>query len=68
MPRKEIEDITRIHMHIYCDDKLILEQLFSDNIGVSSAIRKIIRSWIDNNNLKISDNQKEVIIFNNLLG
>lgn len=53
MPIKVDEEISRIHICPFTEDLEILKSLFSDNIGVSPAIRKIIRLWIENNNVKL---------------
>jgi len=46
MPVKEIEEIKKIHVFAYEDDIKILEYLYRDNMGVSKAVRNIIRSFI----------------------
>ena len=54
MPKKADAPLDRIHIQLFTSDHLILQSLFSTNIGVSPAIRKIIHSFIENNNLSLA--------------
>lgn len=53
MPRRAEEELKRIHVQLFYSDHEILESIFADNIGVSPAIRKIVRIWLDKNNVML---------------
>jgi len=58
MPRKAEEEITRIHIQVFKSDLEILESVFADNIGISPAIRKIIRLWLETNNIALGSTNR----------
>ena len=60
MPKAADEPISRIHIQPYTRDLEILQNYFGDNIGVSPAIRKIIRSWLETNNILLRDRAREI--------
>lgn len=60
MPKPADEPITRIHIQPYSRDLEILQTYFGDNIGVSPAIRKIIRSWLETNNIILKQRAREI--------
>jgi len=53
MPRRAEEPLDRIHIQIFQSDLEILQSIYGDNIGVSPAIRKIIRMWLEQNNIEL---------------
>lgn len=46
MPRSLAEPTKRYHVHIYKTDYDRLVELHGDNVGVSNAIRMLIRSYL----------------------
>jgi len=46
MPKREREPITRVHMHIFSADLEKLHLLYGDTVGVSKAVREIVRTFI----------------------
>jgi hypothetical protein len=54
MPRLEEEELTRIHVQLFTEDKLILDNLYGDNIGTSRAVRRIVRAFIEENKSEIA--------------
>jgi hypothetical protein len=60
MPRRASEPLSRIHIQINSSDLEILESIFSDNIGVSPAIRKIVRLWLEENNIQLGMTNKGI--------
>ena len=53
MPRRAEEPLDRIHIQIFHSDLEILQSIYGDNIGVWPAIRKIIRMWLEQNNIEL---------------
>jgi hypothetical protein len=45
MPRIESEKVVRKHLHVYEDDWTWLEATFGESIGISKAVRTIIRKF-----------------------
>lgn len=45
MPRKESEEVVRKHLWVYEDDWAWLEAMYGQNVGVSKAVRTIIRQF-----------------------
>jgi hypothetical protein len=60
MPRRASEPLSRIHIQINSSDLEVLESIFSDNIGVSPAIRKIVRLWLEENNIQLGMTNKGI--------
>ena len=44
---KENESLTRLHFHIYTSDLEVLRETYGNSIGVSMAIRSIIRQFLE---------------------
>ena len=44
MPRREDEEIERVHVTIYSSDAARLRELYGEGIGISKAVRKMIRA------------------------
>jgi len=53
MPRQEDEELTRVHVQLFSEDKAILDNLYGDNIGTSRAVRRIVRAFIEENKSEI---------------
>lgn len=49
MPRNEVEEIIRLHIQLFKDDKTILDESYGNNIGTSRAVRYIVRDFIEKN-------------------
>lgn len=45
MPRRETEPLTRAHVWLFTDDLQWLKERYSDNAGVSKALRSLIRGF-----------------------
>jgi hypothetical protein len=60
MPRKEEEETTRVHVHLFQRDVDRLDDLFGATMGRASAIRKIIRAFINNVEAKASERSQPV--------
>jgi len=60
MPKPAEFPIERIHIQIYKEDLALLQTYFADNIGVSPAIRKIVRSWLETNNLLLKQRAEDI--------
>jgi len=60
MPRRAEEAISRIHIQVFSSDLEILESIYGDNIGISPAIRKIIRLWLETNNIELGQINKGI--------
>ena len=46
MPKPELEDLAAIHLKLYARDIRELRVLYEDNIGVSMAVRKLVREFL----------------------
>ncbi len=46
MPRIESEPCERMHVLLYTTDAARLKELYADNVGVSKAVRSIIRMYL----------------------
>jgi len=44
MPRREDEEIERVHVTIYSSDAARLRELYGEGIGISMAVRKMVRA------------------------
>lgn len=49
MPRVEDEEIQRLHIQLYSEDVKILNDIYGDSIGLSRAVRRIVRAFIEEN-------------------
>lgn len=46
MPKKEAEDVSRVHLWLYTADWEKMKTLFEPTIGPSKAIREIVRNFL----------------------
>lgn len=47
MPRTETEEIQRVHLWLYARDVERINELFGKNIGISRAIRMMVRKFLN---------------------
>ena len=60
MARHEDEETTRKHIHVFVKDWEELEHLFGQTIGVSKAIRTIIRGYLKGLGTRSESGQKRI--------
>lgn len=60
MPAPAEEPLSRIHVQLFSSDLEILQSIFGDNIGYGPAIRKIVRSFLENNNVYLARRENSI--------
>ena len=60
MPKPSEEEITRLHLHLFTKDLKLLQTYFGDNIGISPAVRQIVRSWLITNNILLEQRPNKI--------
>jgi metal-responsive CopG/Arc/MetJ family transcriptional regulator len=60
MPRREEEEVVRVHVHLFKRDIDRLDELFEHSMGRAKAVRKIVRAFINNVEAKASERSAHV--------
>lgn len=62
MPKRESEPLIRLHVNLFESDYERLKELFGSNVGMATAVRKIVRSNLKRIDEKFAAKQRAIQI------